>query len=148
MWRAGFDLALLAWILNAIALLFGAVLGARGLIDPQWAARFVRLKPDEQGGGFAEFRATYGGVFALSHAVALLLSVKWILGGEFLFGLYAAGAAAPLAAAWAGSCGGRALSMWRDGTRTRFNVMSAAVEALLALAIAAPWFLWTFRPPG
>lgn len=148
MWRAGFDLALLAWIFNVIALLFGAVLGARGLIDPQWAARFVRLKPDEQGGGFAEFRATYGGVFALSHAVALVFSVKWLFGGEFMFGLYAAAASAPLAAAWAGSCGGRVLSMWRDGTRTRFNVMSATVEALIALAIASPWFLWAFRPPG
>lgn len=148
MWRAGFDLALLAWIFNAIALLFGAALGARALIDPHWAARLVRLKPDEQRGGFAEFRATYGGVFALSHVVALVLSLKWLLGGEFLFGLYAAAASAPLAAAWAGACGGRMLSMWRDGTRTPFNVMSTSVEAALAFAIASPWFLWTFRPPG
>ena len=29
MWRAGFDLALLAWSLNAIALVFGVGLGAR-----------------------------------------------------------------------------------------------------------------------
>ena len=147
MWRAGFDLALLAWILNVVVLAFGVLLGARALLDPKWAARFVRLKPDEQGGGFAEFRATYGGVFAFSHAVALVLSVKWILGGEFLFGLYAAAASAPLAAAWAGACAGRVLSMWRDGTRTRFNAMSAGVEAVAALAIASPWFLWAFRPP-
>lgn len=147
MWRAGFDLALLAWSLNAVALLFGAALGARALIDPRWGARLVRLKPDGEG-GFAEFRATYGGLFALSHAAGLLITLKWILGGEFIFGLYAAGAAAPLAAAWAGSCGGRLVSMWRDGTRTPFNLLSASVEALLALAIASPWLLWSFRPPG
>ncbi|GAN00039.1 hypothetical protein U91I_03702 [alpha proteobacterium U9-1i] len=148
MWRAGFDLALLAWSLNAIALLAGVCLGARALVDPRWAARFVRLKPDERGGGFAEFRATYGGVFAASHAAALLITLKWILGGEFIFGLYAAGAAAVLAAAWAGACGGRALSMWRDATRTRWNMLSACAEAGMALAIAAPWFLWSFKPPG
>lgn len=148
MWRAGVDLALLAWSLNALALSFGAALGVRALIDPHWAARFVRLKEDEQGGGFAEFRATYGGLFALSHLAALLMTLKWILGGEFIFGLYAAGAAVPLAAAWAGSCGGRLISMWRDRTRTQFNVLSAAVEAGLAIAIASPWLLWSFRPPG
>ncbi len=37
-----------AWGLSALALLFGAALGARALIDPQWAAKFVRLKADEQ----------------------------------------------------------------------------------------------------
>jgi|CXWL01.1.fsa_nt_gi hypothetical protein len=143
MWRAGFDLALLAWSLNAIALVFGVGLGARALVDPHWAAKFVRLQADEQGGGFAEFRATYGGVFAVSHFVALLLTLKWMLGGEFIFGIYAAGAAAALSAAWAGACGGRSLSMWRDaGTRTPFNQLSAGVEAGFAFAIAAPWLAW------
>jgi hypothetical protein len=37
---------LLAWWLSAAALAFGAVLGLRALIDPRWAQRFVRLKPD------------------------------------------------------------------------------------------------------
>jgi hypothetical protein len=49
---------LFAWLLNALMLSFGAALGARALIDPHWASRFVRLKPDDQDGGFAEFRAT------------------------------------------------------------------------------------------
>jgi hypothetical protein len=149
MWREGFDLELVAWLLNALALLFGAALGARGLLDPKWAARFVRLKADEtQEGGFAEFRATYGGVFFALHAAALVISVDWILAGESIVGLYAAGAAAVVGAAWAGYAGGRALSMLRDGTRTRFNMMSAGVEALLALLIAGPWIVWVFQRPG
>jgi hypothetical protein len=142
MWREGIDLALIAWVINAIALAFGAGLGARAFFDPRWAQRLARLKPDEQGGGFAEFRATYGGVFLALHAVALAFSVAWILGGEGVLGVYAAGAAAAVAACWAGSAVGRALSMWRDGTRTRFNAMSAAIEAVTALAIGAPWLSW------
>jgi hypothetical protein len=75
----GFSLALVAWCLSALALAFGALLGLRGLIDPRWAQKLVRLRPDEQGGGFAEFRATYGGVFLGLHAVALFFAVMWIV---------------------------------------------------------------------
>ena len=56
---------LLAWGLCVLGLAFGGALGLRALFDPKWAARLVRLKADEQGGGQAEFRATYGGVFFL-----------------------------------------------------------------------------------
>ncbi|MBS0384976.1 MAG: hypothetical protein JSS00_06470, partial [Proteobacteria bacterium] len=66
--KEGLSLALAAWCLSALALGFGALLGARGLIDPRWAQRLVRLQPDERGGGFAEFRATYGGLFFGLHA--------------------------------------------------------------------------------
>lgn len=133
-----------AWILNALALLFGVGLAARGLIDPKWAARFVRLKPDEQGGGFAEFRATYGGLFLAAHAAALLMTLMYALGGEYVIGVAASGGAAVLGAAWAGSCGGRVLAMLLDGADTKFNRLSAVVEAALALAIAAPWLTWYF----
>lgn len=142
MWREGLTLALAAWSLNALALAFGAALGLRGLLHPNWAQRFVRLRPDEQGGGFAEFRATYGGVFLALHAAALWFSLNWIFGGEFVVGALAAGASAVTAAAWAGAALGRTWSMARDGTRTRFNAQSAAVEALLAVLIGAPWALW------
>jgi hypothetical protein len=133
-----------AWILNALALAIGAGLGARALLDPKWAARFVRLKADEQGGGFAEFRATYGGVFLASHLAALLMTLMNMLGGEYVIGVAATGGAAVLGAAWAGACGGRVLSMLLDGADTKFNRMSAGVEAALALAIAAPWLVWFF----
>jgi hypothetical protein len=132
----------LAWVLNALALTFGAALGVRALIDPKWAARFVRLKADEQGGGFAEFRATYGGVFVGVHAVALLMTLMYLGGGEYVVGVAATGAAAAIAAGWAGSSGGRVLAMVLDGVDTKFNRVSAGVEAGLALAIAAPWIGW------
>ncbi len=132
-----------AWALNVLALLAGAGLGVRALIDPNWAARFVRLKADEQGGGFAEFRATYGGVFAASHVMALVMTSAYLLRGEYVIGVAATGAAVALAAAWAGSCIGRLISMWRDGTRTQFNLLSAGVEFALSLAIGMPWLVWT-----
>ena len=72
-------LTLVAWCLSALALAFGAYLGARGLFDPHWAQKLVRLKPDEQGGGFAEFRATYGGVFlGCCTRRRLFFTVEWI----------------------------------------------------------------------
>jgi hypothetical protein len=135
-------MVVLAWWIAALALAFGAVLGLRALIDPKWAARFVRLQPDAQGGGFAEFRATYGGVFLALHAVALLLVLRFLLSGEHVVGVAATGALAVLAAAWAGASFGRVIAMWRDGVNTDFNRLSAGVEALLALAIGAPWALW------
>jgi hypothetical protein len=132
------------WVLNALALTFGAGLGARALYDPKWASRFVRLKPDEQGGGFAEFRATYGGVFLCVHAVALIVTLMYVSAGEYVVGVAATGAAAALGAGWAGASGGRVLAMLLDGADTKFNRLSAAVEAAMALAIAAPWIGWYF----
>jgi hypothetical protein len=149
MWREGFDLELVFWLLNMAALAFGAVLGLRALIDPHWGARLVRLKADdERPGGFAEFRATYGGLFAASHGLAFLLSAHWVLSGAFVSGAYAAGAALVLGAAWVGTGAGRALSMARDGTRTNFNRLSLVIEIATGLLIAAPWVYWTFLAPA
>ena len=147
MWREGLGLALIAWILNAAALTFGAGLSAAALINPNWVARLVRLKADGEG-GFAEFRATYGGVLLGLHGAALVLSLHWILFGYTTIGLYAAGAAGVLAAGWAGAAGGRLLSMVLDRTRTRLNVTSAIVEAVMALLIASPWLAWRFHGMG
>lgn len=131
------------WVLNALALLFGAGLGARGLIDPNWAARLVRLREDEQGGGFAEFRATYGGLFLALHAAALYLTLQWLTGGEASVGAVAAGASGTVAAGWAGAAIGRGVSIWRDaGADTRFNRLSLAVESATALLIGGPWAVW------
>jgi hypothetical protein len=132
------------WVLNALGLAFGALLGARALADPKWAARFVRLKPDEQAGGVAEFRATYGGMLLAMHAVALLLTLRYVLAGGYLIGVIATGAAVALAAGWAGASGGRVLAILLDGADTKFNRLSAGVEAVMALAIAAPWIGWYF----
>ncbi len=133
---------LLGWALHLLALCFGAYLGARGLLDPRWASRLVRLQADEQGGGFAEFRATYGGVFLGLHGMALLLTLYWLMSSAPSMGAIAAGASLPIAIAWAGAAFGRIVSIWRDKADTRFNRVSAGVEAAMALAIGAPWAFW------
>ena len=143
MWREGFELAALSWTLSALALAFGAALGLRALIDPRWAQRFVRLQPDEQGGGFAEFRSTFGGLVFALHAAAFWFALNWVMNGDFVVGVFAAGASAAVAAGWGGAAAGRIVSMLADaGTRTKFNVRSAAVEGLLALVIGGPWLAW------
>ncbi|HWA01760.1 MAG TPA: hypothetical protein VG841_15740 [Caulobacterales bacterium] len=143
MWHEGLTLNLVAWILNALALATGAALGARALLDPRWASRLVRLKPDEsRPGGAAEFRATYGGLLLGMHGVSLLVTVHWILFGQEVIGAFATGAAMVLAAGWFGAAFGRAVSIWRDDVRTKFNILSAAFEALVGMMLAAPWLVW------
>jgi len=139
----GQSLALVAWCLSALALAFGAYLGARGLLDPHWAQKLVRLSPDEQGGGFAEFRAIYGGWFLGLHAVALIFVLEWMFRGEGVIGTTAIGATAAIAVAWGAAAAGRVISMLRDdGAQTRFNRLSAAVEVAMAALIGAPWLVW------
>jgi hypothetical protein len=133
-----------AWIVNALALAFGAILGARALIDPHWAQKLVRLKPDEQGGGFAEFRATFGGLFLFMHLAALVLTLRYTLAGGALIGVVATGATAAVAAGWGGAAFGRLVSMWRDKTDTKFNRLSFVIESVMALAIAGPWLVWMY----
>lgn len=133
---------LFAWWVSALALLVGVGLGARALWDPAWAAKFVRLKADEQGGGQAEFRATFGGVFLGLHLVALLFTLLYLKSGAYVIGVNAAGASAAIAAGWAGAGFGRAVSMWRDGADTKFNRLSIGVEVAMAFAIGMPWLVW------
>jgi hypothetical protein len=132
---------LVAWIVSALGMAFGAFLGARALLDPHWASRFVRLKEGEAG-GFAEFRATYGGVFLGLHLAALAFTLFYLRAGAAVIGVAATGAAATLALGWLGSACGRIISILRDKTGTAFNWTSVAVEFALALAIGAPWALW------
>lgn len=145
----GLSIALVAWCLSALALGFGAYLGARGLFDPRWAQNLVRLQPDAQGGGFAEFRAVYGGVFFGMHALALLFVLAWIFGGESTIGAAAVGATAVIAASWFGAAFGRVWSVLRDeGTQTKFNRFSVAVEVVMFVLVGAPWLLWLFGVDG
>ena len=133
---------LFAWWLSALALLVGVGLGARALYDPAWAAKFVRLKADEQGGGQAEFRATFGGVFLGLHLVALLFTLLYLRSGAYVIGVTATGASAAIAVGWAGAAFGRAVSIWRDGADSKFNRLSIGVEIAMAFAIAMPWLVW------
>lgn len=133
---------IVAWAVNLLALAFGAGLGACTLIDPAWAARLVRLRPDEQGGGAAEFRAAYGGAVLGLHGVALVLTLRYVVAGGALVGVAATGAAAALCAGWAGAAFGRFVAVLRDGDDTRSNRIRIAVELAVAAAIGAPWAVW------
>ena len=131
--------------LSALGLMAGAGMGAYGLINPRWAAGLVRLRDaPERPGGFAEFRATYGGLFLASHGVALTFVVRALIagapvpeGGESVL-WFAEVAGLTCGAMWIGTGMGRLLSILLDGTGTKFNQASVAFELGLGLAIAAP----------
>jgi hypothetical protein len=143
MWREGFTPELLAWALNALTLAACAGFGARALINPDWAAHFVRLQPEDRSERFAIFSAAMGGLFLASHAAALFFTLRWIIGGEGVIGIFAAGAAAALAGAWIGSALGRSVALYKDrALATTFNVRAAGIEALLGVLIGAPWLVW------
>ncbi|HVK81686.1 MAG TPA: hypothetical protein VM915_13855 [Verrucomicrobiae bacterium] len=131
-----------AWIVSALALAVGVYLGARGLIDPRWASKLVRLQADEQGGGFAEFRATYGGVFLGLHLVGLAFASYYLYTGHPVMGVAAIGAVAVLSAGWGGAAFGRLIAIWRDGADTKFDRLSVGVEIAMAAAIGSPWAVW------
>lgn len=132
----------LAWTVSALALTVGIYLGARGLIDPSWASKLVRLQADDQGGGFAEFRATYGGVFLGLHLVGLAFAAYYLYTGHPVMGVAAIGAVAVLSAGWGGAAFGRLIAIWRDGADTPFNRLSVGVETAMAAAIGSPWVVW------
>ena len=98
----------------------------------------------EKPGGFAEFRGTYGGLFLASHGVALTFVVKALAAGtpapvsneSVLW--FAEIAGLTCGAMWIGTGMGRLLSILLDGTGTKFNQASVAIELGLGLAIAAP----------
>tara|TARA_R110002096_G_scaffold196794_6_gene379776 strand:+ start:3495 stop:3902 length:408 start_codon:yes stop_codon:yes gene_type:complete len=130
-------------ILLVVAGLLGALLGAAALVSPEWAARFVRLKADpDQPDGYAEFRATFGGVFLMMHVAFL---------GAFYMGAGMIGAAGVLCAAWAGAAGGRLVSLVLDaakGVRTKHNLVSLGVEIVVAIIFALPVIDFMTSTPG
>ena len=127
-------------ILAGGAAAIGALLGLIALLAPQQAAKIVRLRPDpDSKGGFAEFRAIYGGLLLFAHLAVLLAifmreqaGMASVIGASFAVG-----------AGWAGAALGRTLAMLVDhsqhATRTGYNVFSTLFELALALALLAPW---------
>jgi hypothetical protein len=130
----------IAVILAGIAALIGAGLGLVALLWPQKAAEIVRLRPDwDVKGGFAEFRATFGGLLLFAHLAVLLTifmreqaGMASVIGASFAVG-----------AGWLGAALGRLLAMLFDNrehaTRTGYNAFSTVFELALALALLAPW---------
>ncbi|MFN3607797.1 MAG: hypothetical protein ACK4Y9_01915 [Hyphomonas sp.] len=122
-------------ILAIIGLGFGAALGLGALIAPEWASGVVRLKADpDKGGGYSEFRATYGGLLLMVHGVALVIVLITPPAGSTLVVL-------PIAAGWFGAAIGRAAALIFDRSRlgdTRIIPIWMSTEVALGLAIGAP----------
>jgi hypothetical protein len=128
--------------LAATGLLIGAGMGLYAMLNPGWAAKLVRLREDQPGGA-AEFRGTYGGLFLGAHGAALALMIPFSREIEDLGGVPThwalMGALAACAMMWLGTSFGRALSVALDRTGGAFNYGSIAFEIAVGLMIAAPW---------
>lgn len=127
------------WILAGIAAVIGACMGLLSLINPRWGASVVRLAPDPRfKGGWAEFRASYGGALVLLHGAVLLTLVMSfqagagaVMGASFAAALY-----------WLGMALGRVVSIIADReqeTATGYNYGGVAFELVLATALGAPF---------
>ena len=127
-------------IAAGLAALMGSGMGLASLIVPRWGASVVRLQPVEtEKGGWAEFRASYGGFFLFMH-LAVLMAIA-MQAQASMASVIASGFA--VGAAWIGMALGRILSMIVDHaereTRTRYNAMAVAFEAAMGLALMAPF---------
>jgi hypothetical protein len=135
------------WI-AAVGLVIGAGMGVLGLVRPDLAARIVRLREDQPGGA-AEFRATYGGLFLFAHGKALGLWFLVLHEVESFMGVptywTGMGMLAVCSVIWLGSAFGRTVSVLADSTGGAFNYGSIAFELAMTLLIAAPWFEFLLR---
>ena len=122
------------------AAVIGALLGFWAFVWPTKAAEIVRLRPDwDAAGGFAEFRATFGGLLMMAHLAVLLAIVMREQAGM----ASVIGASFAVGAGWLGAAIGRTISMLVDHaehqTRTGYNAFSIVFELALAFALLAPW---------
>jgi hypothetical protein len=118
-------------LISAGTLAFGTGLGVKGLFDPVWAGKLVRLQPENgQPEGFAEFRSTLGGMFLGLHFTALLCVGFWK--GD-------AGIAACLilSVGWLMTAAGRILAYQKDpDCKHKHVVTSIVIEVVVGLLIA------------
>jgi hypothetical protein len=121
-----------AYILTLVTLFLGTLLGAKGWLDPQWGAALVRLQPkDDQPEGVAEFRGTFGGMFAGLHLIALAIAI---------WGSADAGIAATcvVAAGWLGTAAARIHSFTVDAPANHpFVKQSIIIEIVAGMALLA-----------
>ena len=127
-------------LLTGIAATIGALMGLAALIMPRWASNIVRLSASgTKPGGWAEFRALYGGGFLMAHGSVLLTIAMMAQAGRN--SVVAAGFA--VGALWLGMAIGRTVSVLADHTahqtRTPLNLFSIPFEIVMGLALWAPW---------
>ncbi|MEL7482538.1 MAG: hypothetical protein AAGJ29_13375, partial [Pseudomonadota bacterium] len=129
---------MIAKYLSVAGLLFGAYAGFMAIIAPGMIARTLRLQANpERPGGYAEFRATFGGVFFMVHLTTLLLMHHMSDTGAALIVL-------PVAFAWLGAAIARLASMALDKTENGeggINRYWVGLELVVAAMIAAPAYL-------
>jgi hypothetical protein len=122
-------------ILAVVGLGLGAAMGLGALLVPEWASGVVRLKADPaKGGGYSEFRATYGGLLLMVHGVALVIVLMTPAAGSVLVVM-------PIAAGWLGAALGRIVALIFDRAKlgnAKIIPIWMATEVGLALAIGAP----------
>lgn len=128
-----------SWILAGLAAGVGTAMGLLSLINPRWGASVVRLAPDPRWkGGWAEFRASYGGALVLLHgAVLLTLAMSFQAGSGAVMG-----ASFAASCYWLGMAIGRIVSIIADRekeTATGYNMGGVAFELVLAAALGAPF---------
>ena len=122
-------------ILAVVGLGLGAAMGLGALLVPEWASGVVRLKADPaKGGGYSEFRATYGGLLLMVHGVPLVIVLMTPAAGSVLVVM-------PIAAGWLGAAIGRIVALIFDRAKLgdpKIIPIWMATEVGLALAIGAP----------
>jgi hypothetical protein len=129
----------LALVLAVIACVIGGALGGFAIARPEDAIEMVGLKLDpEKSHSVAEVRATYGGLFLLSHAAtAAALGYAPSIGAAM---------ALTLAFAWLGTAVARGYSMVKEDAPTRFNTAALIFEMLMGLTFTLPF--WSLSGGG
>ena len=131
------------YYLTMIGLAFGMLVGFIAFVRPHVIANTLRLQADpDRPGGYAEFRASFGGIFVMIHMTAFVFSMhlQQINPNLVVF------VVAPIAMAWFGAAAGRCVSMVLDteengeGGINRYWVMLEVVVGLLISATFAQAF--------
>lgn len=121
-----------------VAAVIGAVLGVIGLVSPGTAAKIVRLQADPAfTDGVAEFRASFGGLFLLTHGACLAA-----LGATVTMPALAQATAIVCFSAaliWLGTALGRMVALVVErAARTPYQMFATGFELLLGAMLALP----------
>lgn len=125
------------YYITMVGLSFGTLVGFIAFVRPQIIASTLRLQADPaRPGGYAEFRASFGGIFIMIHMTALVFATHL----HAINPLYVIFMVAPIVMAWFGAAAGRCVSMVLDkeengeGGINRYWVL---LEVIVGLMIAA-----------
>lgn len=123
----------IALLLAVIACCTGGALGGYAMARPEDVAALVGWKRDpDKAHSLSGVRATYGGLFLLSHAgVAGTLGYAPGMGSVM---------ALALSLAWAGAGIARVFSIIRDKADNDFNIRVTVFEFAMAAALALPFW--------